>query len=320
MAITAKLRLLDHNVRPEHRSGWKYAIESLAPLTCDGGVLTDTFLEASFVWHVGAMLRSGELPYRRQWLGFLHNPVGIPEWHEYRSAPQVIFTQPAWRESLASCRGLLTLSEDFAAWVRRQLDVPVLALIHPTEEPLRKFSWPAFQANPRKRVIQVGWWLRRMASIYQIPLKQLSPAVLEPLGADKISHFDYVLEREIACRSLPPLGTIERIPYRDALGFDELLAENLIFADIMDATANNTVVECIVRHTPILVNPLPAVVEYLGPGYPFYFDSLSEAARKAEDAGCVKAAHQYLVEMPKQQFTGEYFRNTLAESSLYHAL
>ena len=160
-----KLRLLDHNVRPEHRSGWKYAIESLAPLTCQDGVLTDTFLEASFVWHIGPMTARGELPYRQPWIGFLHNPVGIPEWHEYRSAPQVIFTQPTWQESLPSCRGILTLSEDFAAWVRSQLNVPVLALIHPTEDPLRKFSWDAFEANPKKRVIQVGWWLRRIASI-----------------------------------------------------------------------------------------------------------------------------------------------------------
>jgi hypothetical protein len=315
-----KLRLLDHNVRPEHRSGWKHAIESLAPLTCQDGVLTDTFLEASFVWYVGPMRSREELPYRQPWIGFLHNPVGIPEWHEYRSAPQVIFTQPAWRDSLPSCRGILTLSEDFAAWVRRQLQVPVLALIHPTEEPLRKFSWDAFQANPKKRVIQVGWWLRRMASIYQIPLRRLSPAVLEPLGPDKISQFDDVLRRESECLNLPPLGTIERIPYRDALGFDALLAENVVFADIIDATANNTVVECIVRHTPILVNRLRAVVEYLGSGYPFYFDSLPEAARKAEDDACVKAAHQYLAEMPKHRFTADYFRNSLAESTLYRAL
>jgi hypothetical protein len=88
----------------------------------------------------------------------------------------------------------------------------------------------------------------------------------------------------------------------------------------MDATANNTVVECIVRHTPILVNPLPAVVEYLGTEYPFYFDSLPEAARKAEDNGCVRAAHQYLAEMPKRQFSGEYFRNALGESELYSGL
>jgi len=321
LPISRKLQLLDHNVRPEHRSGWKFAIASLQPLACEtGGVLTDTFLEASFCWHVGPMLALGELPYLRPWIGFLHNPPGIPEWHEYRSAPQVIFTQPTWRESVAACRGLLTLSEDFAQWVRARVNVPVLALIHPTEAPLSKFSWEAFEANPKKRVIQVGWWLRRMISIYRLPLRTLSAAVLEPLGADKIGPFNDVLARELASLNLSPPGVIERIPYCDALGYDELLSRNFVFADIIDATANNTVVECIVRNTPILVNPLPAVVEYLGREYPFYFNSLEEAARKAEDRACARAAHQYLAEMPKSQFTAEHFCKTLADSELYRAL
>lgn len=320
MPAIPKLTIVDHNVRPEHRSGWKYAIECLTPLARPDGVLLDTFLEATFGWNVGAMLARGTLPYRDPWIGFLHNPPGIPEWHEYRTAPQVIFTQPSWIESMKACRGILTLSEDFAAWVRERLDAPMLALVHPTEEPLCKFSIAAYRANPCRRVIQVGWWLRRMSSIYRLPLTRLTPAVLHPVGADKIAQFDAVLDREIACMNLPPPGEIERIPYRQAQGFDELLAENLVFADIIDATANNTVVECIVRHTPILVNRLPAIEEYLGPRYPFYFDSLEEAARKAEDDACVEAAHAYLVAMPKERFTGEYFRNTLASSELYSNL
>ena len=46
------------------------------------------------------------------------------------------------------------------------------------------------------------------------------------------------------------------------------------------ASANNMVIECIARATALLVNPLPAVVEYLGEGCPFYFRSLAEAAEK----------------------------------------
>jgi len=313
--MVPKLRLLDHDVRPEHRSGWRFAIESLAPLTCANGVLTDTFLEAKFVFKPGV-----ELPYREPWIGFLHNPVGIPEWHEYRSAPQVIFTQPAWRESMEACRGIIALSVSFADWVRSQLNVPILALVHPTETPLVFFSMDAYDANQTKQLIQVGWWLRRMTSIYSLPLRSLAPAVLEPVGKDKIAAFDYALEREIACTNHGPLGPVTRIPYRPAAGFDQLFTENLVFADIFDSTANNTVIECIVRHTPILVNLVPAVVEYLGPGYPFYFVSLEEAARKAEDRGCVLAAHQYLAELPKHVFTAEYFRNSLAESALYRDL
>ena len=34
-------------------------------------------------------------------------------------------------------------------------------------------------------------------------------------------------------------------------------------------------------NTPIVINRLPAVVEYLGADYPFYFNSLEEARDKA---------------------------------------
>ena len=62
-----------------------------------------------------------------------------------------------------------------------------------------------------------------------------------------------------------------------------LLCRNIAFVELHDAGANNTVVECIARATPLLVNKLPSVVEYLGAGYPFYYDSLEEAAEKAEE-------------------------------------
>ena len=76
--------------------------------------------------------------------------------------------------------------------------------------------------------------------------------------------------------------------------YDALLAENIAFLQLYDAGANNTVVECIARATPLLVNPLPAIVEYLGPNYPFYYESLAEAADKAMDLDLIERTHLYL--------------------------
>jgi hypothetical protein len=64
----------------------------------------------------------------------------------------------------------------------------------------------------------------------------------------------------------------------------------------------------IVRATPLLVNPLDAVVEYLGPEYPFYFTSLDEAAAKAEDDAAIARTHEYLRDLPiKRQLTQSAF-------------
>ena len=53
-----------------------------------------------------------------------------------------------------------------------------------------------------------------------------------------------------------------------------ILTNNIIFCDYIDCSASNTIVECIATHTPIIVNRLPAVVEYLGEDYPLYFDKI----------------------------------------------
>jgi hypothetical protein len=42
----------------------------------------------------------------------------------------------------------------------------------------------------------------------------------------------------------------------------------------------STKVECIIRGTPVIVNKIGGVSEYLGDNYPLYFNSLDEVPRK----------------------------------------
>ena len=83
--------------------------------------------------------------------------------------------------------------------------------------------------------------------------------------------------------------------------------------------ANNAIIECIARNTPVLVNRLPAVEEYLGKEYPLYFETLEEVA-EAEDMDLLRETHEYLLRMPKQWLSGSYFRRSLMESDLYRSL
>lgn len=97
--------------------------------------------------------------------------------------------------------------------------------------------------------------------------------------------------------------------------------KTLFFFDLYDASANNAIIECMARNTPILVNPLEPVVEYLGSEYPFYFNSLEEAAVKARDLDLVKRAHEYLVNYEgKQRLRGEYFKESIIRSDIYQSL
>jgi hypothetical protein len=58
--------------------------------------------------------------------------------------------------------------------------------------------------------------------------------------------------------------------------YDKLLSENIVFIDLFDAAANNTVLECILRRTPIIINKLPGTRYYLGDDYPLFFDNIDE--------------------------------------------
>ena len=58
--------------------------------------------------------------------------------------------------------------------------------------------------------------------------------------------------------------------------YDELLTKNVVFIELFDASANNTVLECIVRGTPIIINNVGGIYEYLGKNYPLYFENLED--------------------------------------------
>jgi hypothetical protein len=107
------------------------------------------------------------------------------------------------------------------------------------------------------------------------------------------------------------------MPYVAGPAYDELLAENVVFLDLYDSSANCAIVECLARATPVVVNRLEAVVEYLGEDYPLYFDTLEEAAAKAEDDELVLDAHRSLLANPlRRQLGGAAFRRALLASPI----
>ena len=69
---------------------------------------------------------------------------------------------------------------------------------------------------------------------------------------------------------------------------------HIVFVDLYDASANNALVECVIRNTPILINKIPGVIDYLGEDYPLYFNTLEEIPNLLTDDNIYKA-NQYLI-------------------------
>ena len=98
--------------------------------------------------------------------------------------------------------------------------------------------------------------------------------------------------------------------------YDLLLSENIVFIDLFDSAANNVVLECIVRNTPIIVNKTPGVLEYLGNEYPLYFESLSDVPGLLTTDKII-SAYNYLLRLDKEKFTLDRFIKTFMKTIHY---
>ena len=96
--------------------------------------------------------------------------------------------------------------------------------------------------------------------------------------------------------------------------YDQLLSENIVFIYLIDASAVNTLIECIIRNTPILINRHPAVVELLGENYPLYygiqpsyFEMNQSLQRLLQQPKIIWKAYQHLTRINKNQFHMDTF-------------
>lgn len=93
----------------------------------------------------------------------------------------------------------------------------------------------------------------------------------------------------------------------DNTDYDKLLASSVVFLKLEDAAAVNTIIECIIRNTPIIVNRLPATIEYLGVNYPLFYDHINEVSKfTLKD---VQSAYKYLSKLNKSPFVADTFIN-----------
>ena len=298
-----------------HRSGWKYAVSLFGRLHNPQGVLFNGFFDGFFY--------DANNRYRKPFVGVFHNTV----WHEeknpslkeyepkytQRSLGHLLST-PQWEESKKHCKGIWVFSETVANELRSLVQCPVSFLYHPTDFNVPKFSIGNFLSNNRKTVLFIGHWMRDYRSLFLLKSGKYGKRLLVggSVPADK-----HVID---SCAVEYPQENIPCGKVSDQV-YDQLLRENICFISLFDASANNVVIECIVRTTPILINRLPAVVEYLGEEYPFYYADLEEAARKLQDEKLIKKTHEYLCVLPNKKFLSEdFFLRSVIKSEVYQGL
>lgn len=297
----------------EHRGGWKRIIESL---------ISSNFYNKNSDIEFYDMIETYYLFYNKyyssnKWAGIIHCTQSTPQYLNIINIRN-LFKNINFIKSLDKCMYIISLSEYVSNYLRNEFNkigknIKVFTFKHPVEsKDIIMFDYDNYINNNDKSIIQVGQQLRKMSSIYLLNLPNYKKLWLS--GTKNIDKCKSLLNQEIKYLNLNQniinMSSIE-IKYTDTFEeYDILLSKNIVFVDLFDASANNTVLECIVRNTPIIINKLPAVIEYLGDNYPLYFNNLEEVP-KLINSSLILEAHIYLKNMNKEDLTIDYFKSKI---------
>lgn len=302
----------------KHRNSFNRLIESLLPLHNEQGCIKFIpFIERYFAWGVddGEAGSTNPCPINEGWVGMLHVPFDAPQWFSPQLSPENIFRTELWKLSLPCCRGIICLSEDLRLdLASRYPGIPSFSVKFPTVLDVEPFNWAVYQDRPR--LVQVGDWLRRLQGIYEVSAP----------GHEKImlmkEYTALLLSREIETIGDNRNRTVIVRNMVSNQEYDDLLGSSVVLCLLYATAANNVVAECIARKTPILVNPLPSVIEYLGEEYPLYVTNVAEASLALSDIGRVRAAYEYLESNValREALSYEKFADSIGQSDFYAGL
>jgi len=297
----------------QHRGGWKSVLTEL---------INSNFYSTNSNVHFFDMLEHNYLftnnfACNEKWCGIVHCTPITPTYLDCVNISKM-FDNNNFIKSLDSCICIFTLSNYLSKYFiqqfqERNINVKVHTLKHPVDmNNIILFDINQYINNNQKKIIQVGQQLRKISSIYVLKNTN-NHEKLWLTGNKDFCRCQFLLNAEIKYLNIPTDNIDQHVNmyYMDTYEeYDELLSKNIVFIDLFDAAANNTVVECIIRNTPIIVNKIEGVVDYLGEDYPLYFTNLDEIPDLL-NIDKIVSAHQYLLNIDKNDLTMSYFSKSL---------
>jgi hypothetical protein len=292
-----------------HRSGWKFVVDNLSSEICSyNNVKCDLYIDKTFHWDKQFMINNNVIPYKENWIGFIHHTLYNDE-GGYNCIN--LFKCPEFIDSLKSCEGLIVLSKYLKqqiinlATVNNIILPKINVLYHPTMFVSEDNFW-----NPllwKGEVIQIGSWMRDLSAIYKLKYKKKYVLVGKKMENKYISFTNNTNIPKYENNDYP----VNIIEYLENDNYDLLLIKYIVFLYLYDASAVNTIIECIIRNTPIIINKLPAVVEYLGEKYPLYYTNIDDVPKIITNKDLIIKGHKYLKKMDKTFLKIETFIHKL---------
>lgn len=302
-----------------HRFGWSGIVNELQQYHNPDGIIFDHYCDRTFGWHREHLAKLGLIPFHQKWTGVFHHTGD--ESYDKNNLTECIKTKE-FLESLEYCESIIVLSQYLKDWLKKNLKyrVKIRVVYHPMPEFEKKWTYDNWKKNPDKKLIQIGSFLRNTYAIFALPKpKRMRKCAIRGKNMDNYFPKENFLEElhlnipHVECDSNTlcrhrtnkfmtglcddirrQMESVEIIREVSNAEYDNLITSNVVFINLINASACNTILECIRCYTPIAVNPLPAVVEYLGADYPLYYNTFEEALELLNNERKIIAAHVYL--------------------------
>jgi hypothetical protein len=345
-----------------HRHGWRLVFDALAPYQSQyADTILDLYVERTFIWKESDYKNYNIIPYKRNWYGFIHHTFntlfGNGIGNIFESAA-FIESLSFCKGLIVLSLDLQTKLAEYIAQLN--VNVPVYFIPHPTElKQNKKFNFALFNSNTSKKLLHVGGWYRNLVSFYllktsyeRVALKgQLMDGYFPPAKFSLVNEFETencevgkcISRCYTKCSSGSDQFQVEssnmwlvmlqqyfknlqnEVVVFDNVNnqlFDDLLSFQVIFINLVDASAVNTILECISRNTPIIVNRIPATVELLGNTYPLFYTNQTEFSLRSIEVMSaeintlltpvrIQAASIYLQNLTKFRYDSSFFLSIL---------
>jgi len=320
----------------QHRSGWPFVVSGIYSYNNPYNILMDTYCDATFGWaRESPLAKRGLIPYTQLWTGWFHH---VPYLEFNQNHLTNVIESKEFKQSLNTCVGIFVLSEYLASWFRDKLkeyNIPIFNLIHPTNLEVKIFDDSSFKDI---KLVNIGGWLRNSYSIYEVSVPSdikkyklrgkdmddyFPPSDLFPISLERVEKerknttFFYSLSEYLKRGSLDKVSDhISSVTVLEHLSndeYDNLLINCVVFLDMIDCSAINTLIECMARGTPLIINRMPQTEEYLGKTYPLFYDNLDEV-KNLFDRKLLRSASMYLLSI-RNKVSIENFQKDFLECS-----
>lgn len=262
-----------------HYYGWTFIMNAIRGEITDPGsdLALDSFADSCF-WG-----KQDKKDLSSDWVGILHAVEGRNLVGSKHQTLRNFFDNPWFLRNKNRCRKIITLTEHTARAAREMTDIPVDHTYHPKS---CKKLFDKEKCMNSLTISHSGFHYRNFP---------------------KFLNFNTVIKKKIFARK-NRIKQFEKIKHdaevSDRFRTDDQYIDNLTsslgFSYYEDAAASNELLEHIVSNTPIVVNRLPAVVEYIGSDYPLFYEDIEhEPDRYLTDDKRIEDCRRYLEERGK---------------------